>query len=125
MCLVIDKAYHPNFKPLIANGDIEVIKVLTFGNKGWTTPYQHKKIYFIFKRAILKSKMKRSSLYTDEVCEGIHSCLNEAKAKYVMAHSIGSLAFCAIVPKGSKFYYGTDGDIVSDKLIILKECVYI
>ena len=125
MCLVIDRVRHPNLKPLVANHDIEVMKVLTFGNKGWTTPYRYKKIHFIFKKAILKSEMRISILYTDEVCEGIHSCLDVAKVKEVMSYNAGSLVFQAIIPKGSKFYYGTDGDIVSNKLIILKECACI
>lgn len=125
MCLVIDTNCHPNFEPLVAAYDMEVIKVLAFGKRGWTTPYRHKKVHFIFRRAILKSKMKINSLYIDEVCEGIHSCLVDIKAREVMYGTVGALVFKAIVPKGSKFYYGTDGDIVSNKLIILKECVSI
>ena len=118
MCLRIDLKRHPNLQPLIAKDDIVVSKVLEHGRRGWTTPYQHKRVFFIFGEAKLRSKLKvRNNEYVDE---GIHSCSDTSTAVSILSDCDNGNVLTAIIPKGAKYFIGKWGDVVSNKLIIYK-----
>lgn len=125
MCLRVDKVQHPNNLPIILDRDLYVTKYLEhvytknppFKSK-WMTPFQRKHIRFIFGKAVLKAKIKegniRDNIHCLKIYKGIHSMID------AWGYNLHGIPFIAKIPKGTKVYYGTDDDIVSEKLIIYK-----
>ena len=121
--------------PRIAQEDIECFKILRKENGQWITPYRDYPIEF---NVELTAKGEEDSSFLDifgfyKVDKGyFHSCISkESTQEYAKEIRVAytrrrckcpSLTgFKAIIPKGSKYYIGTRGDICSNKLIILKE----
>lgn len=112
MCLVISLRYHKyQLEPLIANEDILVYKRLNhYGkSKDYYTPVMDTIVNFYRNKAILQDNF---GLWNGCVEEGIHSYYVEKENPFGMHY--------AIIPKGTKFFIGCDGDVVSEKLIIYK-----
>ncbi len=112
-------------KPKIAEHDIHVFKILE-GNK---TPYRKKRVYFLFRRAFMRSKLK-FNLRVVDICTyytifvGIHTFNSQLTAEVDLTALEDEKRCCnihsAIIPKGSKYAIGLDNDIASNKLIIFK-----
>ena len=122
MCLTIDSKLHSDLKPLVARKNISVYKVLLLNGTKWITPYAETEVHFVFKKAKLKSRVLRK--YGIYVTEGIHACTNSKEARAMARRFSNSVVFDAVVPKGTKFYFGNENDIVAEKLIIKYEALY-
>lgn len=132
MCLTINKIFKTkkqakeySSKPLIAKKDIIVYKVLRKNN---TSRYKR----FKFKKGYQYTNDKFGFSYYDyykyydsykpiiklwklSIEEGLHSCIDKNSTNQ---HNHGdSKIIKMIIPKGSEYFLGKRGDIVSNKLI--------
>ena len=143
MCLSVNLDFHKvkNDKPiaLIAKQSILVYKVLEVKNKHYYTPYMLKSVNFDDEYGMFFYKTTRFSIdrvrFFDQgheyreynVSKGIHSHIDLAKANCTISYlkilcdliAIPNIHY-AIIPKGSKFYIGTEGDIVSSNLVVFE-----
>lgn len=107
------------YKPIVAEEDLKVYKLLEKPIFGITqTP--HKKKVLWFWRGMIKQKSKLGLGYFPwyrYVYEGIHSFVNPLPS-HKITH--GEETFIAVIPKGSKLYIGQDGDAVSTELIVFR-----
>lgn len=123
MCLTIDLKKHPDLKPIRLDEDLLVHKYLLnrkdvpdchrkrFMTK-YVTPFTYTPVHFLFRKAILRAKLDKVDEY-NQIYRGIHSSKAYMYSDIFIHHE-------AIIPKGSLVYYGTEGDVVSNKLIIFK-----
>ena len=131
MCLIISKVYHKedsnrNVKCFVAKEDILVYKCLDCNDGEYCTPFQHMPIVFTKgKYAYNKVNMPKSKCeWNDTIGVGIHSYRAKDKA-IALSKSFywgnGTSMHYAVIPKGSNFYIGNNGDIVSNNLIVYRE----
>lgn len=135
MCLIISTTIHGFGKPepKIAKEPIEVYKILYYNKltNWYYTPVRHKIVIFEesldnldpYKFAVLQSKLNVKEF---TVYEGIHAYKNKYTAfRWLQCYSMDTNfefnIFKAIIPVGSKCYFGRNGDIVSNKLVIINE----
>ena len=126
MCLSVNLNYHKvkNNKPiaLVAKQSILVYKVLSSTDGvHYHTPFQYKSINFDDKYGMFFYETTRFSIFKDldydyNVTCGIHSFIDIPKAYCVKRY----FQKRSIIPKGSEFYIGADGDIVSNDLVVFK-----
>lgn len=138
MCLVISERRHlyskeslscPEFKPLIAQTPLTVYKVLKFNSDGLQTPFKKKDINFISGNAVLEAPMMDH--YKDGWCVdiGIHAFQTKTDARAYLEFwsyfdlTLNSAIYEAVIPVGTRYFYGTNGTIVSEKLIIKNKIV--
>lgn len=129
MCLTVDLKKHIHIfnkaLPKIALKDIIVYKVVGSRYGYHYSPFQVTPISFTKNKAVLKSRLQLRC-YEDsiEVHKGIH-----AYTKYDIASEETCwhtelfdhvTVYKAVIPRGTKYYLGVDGDIVAKKLIIYK-----
>ncbi len=135
MCLSINEKIHKQRlffikpKPLVAKTNIRVVKVLEQISDSYYTPYQGMCVFF---DANCVMECKKTTLGLKRqffsgrnywiVNEGYHSYVNSLAAEPILMSTSGSLIFNAVIPKGSLYYIGKNGDVVSDQLIILNHC---
>lgn len=123
MCLTIDLKKHPDLKPIRLDEDLLVHKYLCDKKKvsdlhrkrfmtKYVTPFTYTSVHFLFGKAILRAKLDEPDGH-NQIYRGIHSTRAYMYSDVFIHHK-------AIIPKGSLIYYGTDGDVVSNKLIIFK-----
>ena len=140
MCLAVNLDFHKvkNDKPiaLVAKQSILVYKVLEVKNNHYYTPYMLKSANFDDEYGMFFYKTTRFSIdrvrFFDQgreyreynVSRGIHSYIDLAKANYSKIYfeiMIGlTNIHYAIIPKGSKFYIGAEGDIASSNLVVFE-----
>lgn len=138
MCLVISDLHHQyvqdgsicaRLKPLIAQTPLTVYKVLNFNNGNLQTPFQKKCINFISDNAVLEAPMMDYYKGGWGVDIGIHAFETKTDARahldfWNTIDLIFNLAiYEAIIPVGTKYFYGINGTIVSEKLIIKNKIV--
>ena len=125
MCLFKSIIHNKDYsKPFIAEKDIVVYKALEHCNifelKYFYTPFMNYPIVFVDGKCIIFSVLKTNSSHY--VGEGVHAFLNEKMIKinelFPLTKKI--VKHWAIIPKGSKYYIGTNEDIVSNELIVFK-----
>lgn len=118
MCLCIDKSKNPNLKPLIANNDITVWKIINSNNISAIRDFKYiknKKYKFVKLNAL------RHIHYDNAIIEaGYHAYRTRDMARYMKSDyscedHMKIVKF--IIPKGAKYYFGTDGDIVSNTIV--------
>ena len=132
MCLSVNLDFHKvkNDKPiaLIAKQSILVYKVLEIEGKHYYTPFISKGINFDNEYGMFFYKTTKFSIDRDDqrhydVLRGIHSCIDFDKANcisgYFKIFGVSNIHY-AIIPKGSKFYIGSDCDIVSSNLVVFE-----
>ena len=126
MCLTINSLLHPYYKPLVAEKNIVVYKVLCHYVGAlpsvWRTPYKHYEIDFGVRGSVGRYEYPHTELNVFHglgcftVNEGIHAfCLPLnplEKGTY--------FDFKGIIPKGTKFYIGINDDIVAEDMIIFQ-----
>lgn len=124
MCLKINKKYHPDLTHLIANKDIYTLKLSKYDFKR-----NKAKSYFIenLQSFSLLPKITFSYSYFGEIEKGYHSvykandrnCISgiQFDGKFVKNPLI--IILCKI-PKGSKYFIGYDGEIVSNQLELIQ-----
>ncbi len=124
MCLTIDLNKHPDLKPIRLDKDLLVHKYLCNKNDvpgyyrerfmtKYVTPFMYAQVHFLFGKAILRAELDEPNACCIQIDRGIHSMKVYMYSDVFIHHK-------AIIPKGSLVYYGTDGDVVSNKLIIFK-----
>lgn len=135
MCLIVNKMFASseearNYfnKPLIAKKDIKVYKILENLNKNKTTGYSPFK-YMKYKKGFQYTEshfnMNIEEYYTSlyELCinQGLHAYIkknSEGLKCHLSQFSYSSPEIIEMyIPKGSKYFLGKDGEIVSDNLI--------
>lgn len=130
MCLHIERNLHrktadtSNLTARIAGYDMLVFKVMrpTYRQDVVTSPYQHKN----YKLGVLtkshKRLRKKNRPYGDRsVHAGLHALRTITGAKSFRAARFSGFnlrIFPAIIPKGTAFFYGADGDIVAEAMTI-------
>ena len=132
MCLSVNLGFHKvkNDKPiaLVAKQSILVYKVLEIEGKHYYTPFISKAINFddeygMFFYKTTKFSIDRDDQHHYDVLRGIHSCIDFDKANcisgYFKIFGVSNIHY-AIIPKGSKFYIGSDCDIVSSNLVVFE-----
>lgn len=98
----------------IAKDNITVYKVLREDKGEYYTPYQNIKIN------LDEGQQAEITTISDEiVTTGIHSYLNKYYAMILLAK--GHKLFECYIPKGTKYYIGTNSDIVCEDLRYVKE----
>ena len=137
MCLMIKRSKFNKFiehklkillipKPKKAKKDIKVFKVLELNGLFLHSPYYNKErcwaINWLYKSNIQGDVSFQENLFRSmiEVSQGFHAytSLNDAYLKKLLNKDY---VVCeAIIPKGSRYYLGTHGDIVSNQLKITK-----
>ncbi len=131
MCLVINKKFHKSWlfsrpKPLVAKTNIPVFKILLPIRNLYITPFQRARVFFDAdgvaegKKTALGLQHRRfegESWW--EVNEGYHSYTNSIDGKAALVDTPSGSIFNAVIPKGSLYYIGENGDVVSDQLVIL------
>ena len=121
MCLCVDTKKHFNGKPKIADTDILVYKMLTLNDEGEiVTPYQRYLIIFDENGTFTYSKVRLKKIGNSEITKGIHSFLSEIGAWLLRYHEFDRSIHYAIIPKGSRYFIGVVGDIVSNNLIVFE-----
>lgn len=119
MCLTVNLKFHRFHSgllvPLKAEEDILVYKCLLQSHgqyrthpRGYIIDFKRNKFYY-------KSELEYHQAFINYLVEkGLHTFKNSFSVLWFESH-------CAIIPKGSNFYIGKSGDIVSDQLIIYKK----
>lgn len=126
MCLRIET------RKLVAKTDLLVYKCLDSHHTGeFCTPFQYIPVVFENGMAVIDGG-KRALLvewehYSDRravrvVNYGVHAYTKKIAAEATASYfrDCGTKAYYAVIPKGCKYYLGTDSDIVSTKMIVFK-----
>ena len=133
MCLSVNLGFHKvkSNKPvaLVTKQSILVYKVLSSTDGvHYYTPFILKSINFddeygMFFYKTTKFSIDRDDQHHYDVLRGIHSCIDFDKANcisgYFKIFGVSTIHY-AIIPKGSKFYIGSDCDIVSSNLVVFE-----
>lgn len=138
MCLSLNLNFHKvkNNKPiaLVAKQSILVYKMLEAKGKNYRTPYMNKAVNFDDEYGMFFYKTTRFSIdrtyfykkYHYDVSRGIHSFFDFDKANCAKDYhtnfglNITTNIHYAIIPKGSKFYIGSNYDIASSNLVVFE-----
>lgn len=136
MCLSVNLNFHKvkNDKPiaLVAKQSILVYKMLEVKGKHYRTPYRSKAVNFDDEYGMFFYKTTRFSInrtyfcgqYHYGVLRGIHSYFVFDEANninyYLNKNFCISNVHYAIIPKGSKFYIGSNYDIASSNLVVFE-----
>lgn len=111
-------------RPKISLFPIKVFKILIDDPYGHLTPYRLHRINFINGKCVLSAKFNSNFRYTYTIDEGIHGYYKLKNATTGLTHFVeeGGCIYKAIIPPFTKYFYGWNGNIVSEKMII-KKCV--
>lgn len=135
MCLSVNMDVHPAFEDYrrtmafgrVASCDILVWKVLrskSFFSWKWFSPFRddHRWRFGVEERAELKDELRLINNYWPSIEEGLHAFFQEEGALHLVVVSKldGLEAFPAIIPKGSVFWIGKYGEIVSNRLVVYR-----
>lgn len=105
-------------KPLIAEKDIRVYKVLNRFNMAIYRHFQYEKGYCYTETESFSYIAKEplfSGIYI-EIYTGFHSCKDIKSAKSHIG-SIHHRIVTMYIPKGAKYFEGEDGEYVSNKIV--------
>lgn len=130
MCLFKDNKYHHNNRPLIAEEDIVCYKqIFTYIDGTYMTPYTNTiiptkcitnkvpfKAKIIDKFEFFCNHILGASLFVDDGFIHVY--------KYPR-YKFGLTTFECIIPKGTKYFIGTDGDLAAKEIIFLEKVNYI
>jgi hypothetical protein len=139
MCLTVNESFKSSYaarkyskKPLVAEQDILVYKILRkitnktphqlytfkqgyvhyrFGPQKFKFNFGKKHVYYPKPNPGLRAEMK----YIIEVRDGLHAYQNKAEATIRLWRS-RTVIHKMIIPKGSEYFIGDNGDIVATKL---------
>lgn len=126
MCLIIDQSKHKTgknnrFCAKMSLFPIKVYKILAISRSGkLITPCIGYQINFINKKCVLSAKF--NIINSLEIHEGIHAYYKFNKAKSVRYDIRIYRIYKAMIPPFTKYFYGINGEIVAEKMII-KKCV--
>ena len=137
MCLMIKRSKFNKFierklkilvipKPKKTRKDIKVFKILELNGLFLHSPYYDKgrcwAVNWVYKSDMEGVTFFRNGQFfsTIDVSKGFHSYIDLYRAHLESISNKNYIVCEAIVPKGSKYYLGTHGDIVSNQLKITK-----
>lgn len=138
MCLIINdrrhlrsypEKFYVRFEPLIVQKSLTVYKVLNSNNGVLQTPFQRKCLHFISNNAVLEAPMMDYYRGGHGIEIGIHAFEKKITAQFFLklwSHAdtkFNLTIYEAIIPVGTKYFYGTKDMIVSEKLIIKNKIV--
>lgn len=109
MCLYVSYHRHPDYKPRIAGYDMLVWKQGFILPDGFMPRFRRLTRYTLGKRA--SASMRRDYI---TVGAGLHAYI---KRKSDLAELV---CLPAIIPKGARFYFGNNGDIVANQLTVYR-----
>ena len=131
MCLEVNRLRHLRLKPKVAKKDIVCYKVIKYGKTGFFTPFMGMPV------DVHECHKKREGLI-DPLCKfqeypypktnlghfinhGIHSWrnVNDAMLNRCSSDEVPSLVLRCIIPKGTRYWIGKEGDYVSETLKIV------
>ena len=116
MCLYINKSRHPEYKPLIAGYNILAYKSFIKSRNALISPYRLYKWYENVESSVNDALFRIHHFAAGRYIEhGLHAYMEKLSAEY----EIGNTVRRVIIPMGSKFYIGKDGDIVANRMIVL------
>lgn len=128
MCLKINTVhldcFEGRYKSFTARTDLEVIKVLNEYSYGFYTPYMNKQISFKDGKSLMKAGGNGAHLTKRKsysVNQGIHSYYDYNKSgdkSYFEYYNCKKHK--SVIPKGTNYFVGIDGDVVSEKLLVFK-----
>lgn len=128
MCLKINSVHLDyldfKYKSFTARTDLEVIKVLNEYSYGFYTPYMNKQISFKDGKYLMKAGGNGAHLITRKshsVNQGVHSYYDYNKSGdkgYFALYNCKKHK--SVIPKGTNYFVGEDGDVVSEKLLVFK-----
>lgn len=124
MCLIIDESKHKTgknnrFCAKMSLFPIKVYKILAISFSGkLITPYIGYQINFINKKCILSAKL--NIVNSSEIKEGIHAYYKFNNAKSDVDDIRVCRIYKAMIPPFTKYFYGINGEIVAEKMIIKK-----
>lgn len=113
MCL-----YPIHSKTLIAEKDIKVYKMLVKGSNELLSPYQD---YPYKLRTLYSVKTKLNNKSLNLINKGLHAYTDIIRAERQISYGSDRVIYEAKIPKGSLYKMGSDQDIVSNQLIVLKK----
>jgi hypothetical protein len=134
MCLYKDKKHHPFNHPLIAEKDIVCYKQLCVNwNNAIVTPitktlipikciHKNKKKRVPFKAEILnKFRFIWGHVlgFSDEVTDGFIHTFSSNPLHY--NYFLDGHVFKCVIPKGTKYFIGNDGDYASEQIIFVEQ----
>ena len=130
MCLIINSAIHKRrfgkYIPIKTRKNLEVYKFVKvdWHEKNPQMINSAVQDYTYLIDNIYNTKFSIEGVYNNEVHNGYHSYIHRAIAEshlsyYSKIFGSNGLAVC-IIPKGSKIYLGTDEEVVSNKIKIVK-----
>lgn len=131
MCLTIDKYFYAgegNGRPVpfTAEEDITVFKVLSFRKEGGVyTPYQGMPVTFDDNGVFDYSAEFEWDDEENGISCGCHAFYNAFQALMLVLTCINLYTYKAVIPKGSKFFVGENGSVVSNRLIIHNKRLYV
>ena len=129
MCLLTSTIYHKKdennvIKCFVAQEDILVYKCLDCDYGQYSTPFRYMPIVFTKGKYVYNEVNMYEIAYCGKysgaaINVGIHTYSTKAVAMVSKFHY--SKLHYAVIPKGSNFYIGIDGDVVSNNLIVYRE----
>ena len=123
MCLKVNTNFYTRkeareHKPLIAEKDIKVYKVIDVNDR---SPYfnfkYHKKYHY---SCNFSKNIVNYGRWYIKINKGLHSFIKHSEAKIRKAGFLNEDYFKIVtmyIPKGSEYYLGDNGDIVSNNLV--------
>ena len=134
MCLVTSTFYHKkdnnrNVKCFVAKEDILVYKCLDCEDGVYCTPFRYMPIVFtkgkyVYNKVKMSQKIGCGIRENAVVSKGIHAFSTRGNAIKLVKFFYdvnGTSMHYAVIPKGSNFYLGSQGDVVSNNLIVYRE----
>jgi hypothetical protein len=128
MCLIKNKKHHPFNHPLIAKEDIICYKVLSPSSKPYhfSTPIIGDEINTIIHMELqipYKAKKPSSISFFIGHVLGVSNTVTEGfihTFSVCYPHSAYALFKC-VIPKGTKYFVGKDGDYASEQIIFVEQ----
>lgn len=128
MCLTKNKAYHPHNRPLKAKEDIVCYKALisTYVPNLFRTPIMETELnvkFYMEFQIPYKAKKDNSFLFFTQHILGMGSVASDG-----FIHTLSSSCTCpgyavfkCIIPKGTKYFIGNDGDYASEQIVFIEQ----
>ena len=119
MCLVVEK----RIRKKIAETDILVYKCLEKKNGNYYTPFQNVNIFFDNGKCVMEkipNIVPKRVNGRREIEKGLHSFYKKTPANTLSAYFPRTEIYYAMIPKGSEYYIGINGEIVSNNLIVFE-----
>lgn len=122
MCLYIKNTHKKNTKgiyiPNIATKDVICYKWLDKTEKGFKTPFRNVLVKI---PSVMKAKLGISRWFGHQrINKGIHAYVKKKEISTDLRGEDDAILVKCIIPKGSKYFEGTNNDIVANNMKLIK-----